>query len=254
MRVHHRGRPDEVLLPASWPALVDRDKHDAVVALLQAPERNSAAPARPGSREHLLSWGIAECGVCGGHLKVGHRGNTRYGVRRQLYVCEGADHVGRDKERVDLFVSHVVVERLKRPDLADLLAGDNEAERAALKKVEGIRGRLAQAADDFADEKITADQLHRITARLKPDLAAAERRARGFRVSPHVRFVLDLAGERAEEAWAGLAVSQRHAVIGVLVERIRIMPVKRKGPGFDPTTIEVVWRRDPVGYEKSQAA
>jgi DNA invertase Pin-like site-specific DNA recombinase len=242
LRLHHRGRPDEMLIRAAWPALVESDDHDAVVALLGQPARRAAtAASRPGSRVHLLSWGVGECGVCGGHLRVALKGNAKHGVKKRLYVCEGNGCVGRDEARVDLFVSHVVVERLKRADLADLLSTDDGAQRAALKRAEGIRGRLAKAADDYADEKITADQLHRITARLKPDLAQAEADARMYRVSPHLKLVLDMAGERAEEIWNGMTTTQRHAVIGVLIERMRILPVARKGPGFDPTSIEIVW-------------
>jgi hypothetical protein len=242
LRVHHRGRPDEMLIPAAWPALVERDDHDVVVALLASSSRNVAALARPGARAHLLSWGIGECGVCGGHLRVARKGNVRYGTKKLLYLCDGRGCVGRDEERVDLFVSHVAVERLKRPDLVDLLAVDDGAKSTAMKRAEAIRGRLAQAADDYADEKITADQLHRITARLKPELARAELEERSHRADPRVKLVLDVAGEFAEEKWAGMSVQQRHAVLGVLIDRVRILPVTRRGPGFDPTSVEIVWK------------
>jgi site-specific DNA recombinase len=84
--------------------------------------------------------------------------------------------------------------------------------------------------------------LHRITARLKPELAQAEADARLYRVSPHLKLVLDMAGERAEELWNDMTTTQRHAVVGVLIERVRILPVTRRGPGFDPRSIEIVWR------------
>ncbi|MCW6007836.1 recombinase family protein [Micromonospora sp. CPCC 205371] len=242
LRVHHRGRPDEVLIPANWPALVERDDHDAVVALLSQAARGSAVLVRPGARAHLLSWGIGECGVCSGHLRVSRKGNARYGAKKLLYICEGTGCVGRDESRVDLFVRRVVVERLMRPDLADLLIVDEGAKAAAFMRAEGIRGRLAQAADDYADEKITAEQLHRITARLKPQLEQAEAQARMYRVNPHVKLVLDMAGERAGEIWDEMNVAQRHAVLGVLIERVRILPVARRGPGFDSRSIEIIWR------------
>jgi hypothetical protein len=217
------------------------------VALLSQPARNAAKASRPGARVHLLSWGVGECGVCGGHLRVGMAGNSKHGTKKPLYLCEGRGCVGRDEARVDQFVGHVVVERLRRGDLADLLMMDDGVQAAALKRAEGIRGRLATAADDFADERITADQLHRITARLKPELEQAEAEARMYRVSPHLKVVLDMAGDRAEELWNEMATTQRYAVLGVLIERVRIMPVVRKGPGFDPTSIEIVWKNAPTG-------
>ena len=246
LRPHHRGRPDEILIPAAWPPLIERDDHDAVVALLSQPGRNGVAVSRPGRRMHLLSWGVGECGVCGSHLRVAARGSVHYGVRKPLYVCERAECVGRDEARVDLFVSHLVVERLKRADLADLLVTQDGVEIAALKRAEGIRARLARAADDYADDKITAEQLHRITARLKPELVRAETEARIHRVSPHLKLALDIAGAHAEEVWSSKTVTERHAVVGVLIERVRILPVARKGPGFDPNSIEVVWKQSAV--------
>jgi site-specific DNA recombinase len=242
LRVHHRGRPDEMLVPAAWPALIEQDDHDAVVALVSQPSRLPSRVSRPGARVHLLSWGVGECGVCGGHLRVAMKGNAQRGTRKPLYVCEGKGCVGRDEAKVDLFVGHVVVERLRRADLADILTMDNGAQADALKRAEGIRGRLATAADDYADDKITADQLHRITARLKPELVRAETEAGMYRSSPHLKLVLDMAGERAEQVWMGMTTAQRHAVLSVLVERVRIHPVTRKGPGFDPNAIEIMWK------------
>ncbi|WP_328467257.1 recombinase family protein [Actinoplanes sp. NBC_00393] len=242
LRIHHRGRPDEMLVTAAWPPLIERDDHDAVVALVSQPDRWTARVSRPGARVHLLSWGIGECGVCGAHVRVAVRGNSKHGTKKPLYVCEGKGCVGRDEARVDLFVGHVVVERLKRPDLADILTMDDGGGAEALKRAEGIRARLANAADDYADEKITAEQLHRITARLKPALAQAETEARAYQVSPHLKVVLDMMGERAEEVWAGMTTTQRHAVLSVLVERVRILRVNRRGPGFDPESIEIVWK------------
>jgi hypothetical protein len=63
-----------------------------------------------------------------------------------------------------------------------------------------------------------------------------------YRVSPHLKAVLDMAGDRAEELWNEMTMTQRHAVLGVLIERVRILRVTRKGPGFDPGAIEIVWR------------
>ena len=101
LRVHHRGRPDEALLPAAWPPDRVEHDHDRVVALLSAPDRGVRSVARPGSRFHLLSWGIGECGVCGGHLRVARKGNMKYGSMKLLYFCDTKGCVGRDRDRVD---------------------------------------------------------------------------------------------------------------------------------------------------------
>src|SRR3954463_3313722 len=61
----------------------------------------------------------------------------------------------------------------------ELVTPDHSPERvAALAEAEQLRGRLDLAADQYADGMIDARQLERITARLRPQLAAAEARAR----------------------------------------------------------------------------
>lgn len=253
LRVHHRGRKDEALIKAAWPAIVEQDDHDSVVALLAKPENAAGSVARPGARVHLLSWGIGVCGVCGAHLRVGPRGNAKHGAKKLLYVCDAKDCVGRDRDRVDAFVGKVIVERLSRDDVSDLLVGDDGAMQGALERAEGIRARLRRVADDFADEKITDEQLHRITARLRPQLAEAEAAAHAMRMNPHIGLVLDMAGERAAEVWESYTVTQKRAVMGVLLEGVRILRVNRRGPGFDPTTVEINWKRTIVPTPRSES-
>lgn len=242
LRVYHRGRPDEALLPAAWPPIVSQDDHDRVVALVTAPDRGVKSVARPGSRVHLLSWGIGECGVCGGHLRVARKGNMRYGSKKLLYFCDTKGCVGRGRDRVDDFVGRVVIARLSQPDAADLLAHDDKAMVEALARADVLRAKLASAADDYVDERITAEQLHRITARLRGQLDEAEALARSAQLTPHAKLVLDLAGETAAATWASFSLSQRRAVLATLLESVRILPVLRRGPGFDPRTVEIVWR------------
>jgi site-specific DNA recombinase len=242
LRVHHRGRPDEMLVPAAWPAIIDQDDHDRVTALLTDPARGVRKLARPGARVHLLSWGIGECGVCGAHLRVSRRGNAKYGTKKLLYLCDDKECVGRDRDRVDDFVERVVIERMSRSDASDLLSQDDGATVAAFDRAEALRAKLANAADDYADDRITAEQLRRITARLKPQLAEAEAEARRRRVSPHLKLVRELAGEKAGEIWQAFTLAQRRAALSTLLESVRILPAGRRGPGFDPRFVEVVWR------------
>ncbi|MFF5226951.1 recombinase family protein [Dactylosporangium sp. NPDC000521] len=242
LRLHHRGRPDEALLPAAWPPIVSQDDHDRVIALLSAPGRGVKGVARPGSRLHLLSWGIGECGVCGSHLRVARKGNMRYGAMKQLYFCDTKGCVGRDRDRVDDFVGRVVIARLSQPDAADLLAQDDKAMVEALARADALRAKLAKAADDYVDERITAEQLHRITARLRAQLTEVETTARSAHVTPHAKLVMEMAGANAETIWSEATLNQKRAVLSTLLKAVRILPVLRRGPGFDPRTVEIVWR------------
>lgn len=229
-RVHH----GQVIGPASWPAIVDRAKHDRVVALLSAPERRKS---RDGSRRHLLSFGIGECGVCGSRLR--HAVKRRSGRAYSLYVCDEQGCVGRSDERVDELVGAVVVERLSRPDAADVFAPRQE-EGSAADDAEALRARLDTAADQFAEGLIDGPQLARITSRLRPQLEDAEQRAARARAAS-VGGVLDplLRGD-VSDVWEAMSVLKRRAVLTALGMRVRILPT-RKGPGFVPEDVQITW-------------
>lgn len=239
LRLYHRGRPDEALIPAAWPLIVDADKHDRVVALLTDPSRTTE---RPGSRQHLLTWGIGECGVCEAHLRVARRGNSRHGQKQQLYVCEANGCVGRNEEFVYRFVEHQMVALMQRPDVLDLLSGSSTKAAEALARVTTLRARLDQAAKNYADEVIDDAQLRIITGRLRPQLQQAEAEAKAHRPSPHLELVMATVGEQAEQRWKALDVNQRRAVMQAFGVRVVIMPTQRRGPGFDPATVRFLPR------------
>ena len=107
LRVHHKGKPDEQLYDGGWPALVRRDRWESLRVLLTAPER---ALAKPGSRQHLLTWGIGYCGVCRSVLRTAMKGSSTYGSKQRLYVCDAKGCVGRNEIAVDSLVAELVIE------------------------------------------------------------------------------------------------------------------------------------------------
>jgi len=225
--------------PAAWPAIVDRDKQDRVTAILTAPERKHH---RPAARRHLLTYGVGECGVCGSVLRVANK--TSRGRRYELYVCDGRGCVGRSVERVDGLVSAVVIGRLSRPDAADLLVSDDDAGREARDQAETVRARLNMAADRYAEGSIDAEQLARITARLRPQLDEAEATLRRLATPAASEILGSLVTKDAGHVWGSLDVARRHAVLDVLGMRVRIMPTKQ-GPGFDPESVLITWKDAP---------
>jgi site-specific DNA recombinase len=240
LRIFHRNRPDEALIPAAWPRIVDPDKHDRVVALLSDPKRNTE---KPGSRQHLLTWGIGECGRCGGYLRSALRGNARYGSKQLLYVCAEEDCVGRNETAVDRLVKHHMVALLQRPDVVDLLTGSSTQAAEALAQLETLRARQSKAADEYAEGEITSDQLRIINAKMRPKIEAAEAAVAAHRPSPHLELVMASVGDVAERRWEGMDVNQRRAVMQAFGVRVVIQPVTRRGPGFDPESVQVVPRQ-----------
>ena len=240
--IRHRGQPDEELLPGCWPPLIDREQWDHVRAVLSEPARRDNATTRPGARKHLLSWGVGECGICGGRLRVALKGNQKWGTKSHLYVCDDKGCTGRNQGSVDELVRAVVVARMQRPDALDWLMGDDEAARAAGKRARELRGRLDDAAEDYADGTITRDQRKRITARLTPEIEQAEADRDRHAGSRDLELLRRVSGPRAGERWDELKVSQRTALLEALGMRVIIDKVKRRGPGFDPETVRIEWR------------
>jgi DNA invertase Pin-like site-specific DNA recombinase len=240
-RVYHRGRPDERIISAEWPAIITPDDHAKVLALLNDPKR---VKSRPGSRVWLLTYGdLGVCGVCGSPLRVSRRGNVKYGTKQLLYLCAAHECVGRSVESVDRYVGCCVVEILSRQDVAAALSGDARRSMEALERAEALRARLATAAGEFADEKITSEQLAIITAKLKTKIQASEVEAARTRPAPVATLVGEMIGQHAADRWGGLDVNQRRAVLQALGMRVTILPVQRRGPGFDPSSVVVAPRR-----------
>jgi len=238
----YRKRSDDggIEMPGAWPAIVDRDKHDRVIALLRAPERRSHSGPRPGARKHLLTNGIGKCGVCQGILRVARRTGRR--TTPLIYMCQGKGCTGRVQIHVDDLVEKVIIGRMAKPDALDWLLGDDDQARRATDRCEQLQRRLDEAADSQAEGKITTRQLERITARLMPELEAAQRERDTAVRSLDIEVLRQLAGPEAKARWKAMSVSMRRAALETLGVEVTLKPREKHGPGFEPETVQVTWR------------
>jgi site-specific DNA recombinase len=240
MRQYHKGRPDERLLPMKAEPIITRDEWERLTALLTAPERVSH---KDGSRKHLLSYcRVGVCGMCGGPLRVATI-KGRYGKPQTLYSCIDKGCVGRNQAYVDTYLREVVVGRLSMPDARDLLAVDDTGAKAARDEAAGYRARLDKAADQFAEGLIDAEQMARITARLRQKMTEANKRAQEASPGVPLELLDEVVGDHAAERWDALTVVQQQRLVNALFNRIAIMPTPRRGPGFDPSTVALEWRQ-----------
>jgi site-specific DNA recombinase len=214
----------------AWEPILDRGRWEQLRAVLTDPTRKTGTGT---AAKHLLS-GIARCGVCGATLRMArNRGVDSYG-------CSARRCVMRKQADLDDLINGIVIERLARPDAVDLFTtGDTPDQRAALAEAEELRGRLDDAADQYADGLIDGRQLERITARLRPQLAEVEKRLRTVDSAP----LLDgLAGNpKVRELWEGLPLSRRRAVVALLLD-IRLHRTRQGARVFDPDCVERTWK------------
>jgi len=235
LRVHHGE-----LYPAAWPRLISDEDHARVTALFST---RAVVREKPGLRKHLLSWStVASCGVCGYHLQAAMRGNAKWGRKALTYVCAAKGCVGRNEAALDEFVGDLAIGILSDSSAAELFKPDDTAALAALERAEGLRAKLENAADDFAHDIITREQLHRITETLKRQITEAQDEARRLMPAANISVLDGLVGPQARERWEKLTVSQKHTALEIINLRIKVHPVTRRGPGFQEETIEVLPR------------
>ncbi|HYO36517.1 MAG TPA: recombinase family protein [Geodermatophilus sp.] len=222
----HQGK---VVGDAAWPPLVSEADHLALVAKLGDPARRTQ---RDSAIKHLLS-GIAVCGVCGGRMRVQkNRGFL-------AYLCVDGFHVSRREDDVDEYVTEVTLQRLERPDLADLMAGEPDPETvAAQAKAAELRARLDAFYVEAAAGGLSPAALSAIEARLLPEIEAAEKRALPRFTSP---LVAQVAGSEVRERWERLPITAKREIISTLMT-VRIMPSTRGRRTFDPDSVAIEWK------------
>lgn len=228
----HRGT---IIGQGEWQPILDVQVWDDVRRVLTDPRRRTTPGA--AGRTRLLS-GIAICDVCGGIMRSA-KGKAYKGKWRWIYRCKSASCVTRDLERLDDYITRLVCARLAREDAADLLVPESEAGPDPRVEIERLRQRLDDAASDYADDLITADQLRTITARLREQMANVEVRATP---PTHLRpLAAVVQADDVETAWKSLDVRQQRDLIGTLVD-IRVRPTMCGRKTFDYDAVAVTWK------------
>ena len=228
--------------PGQWEALYDRDKHERLVAMVTDPARRTS---NRGTAPKYLLTSIALCGACGRHV-VGTNefnyemksGRTRHYPHSYRCPHSGCMKVHRRMADVDALVEGVVVGVLERDGIR-LLGGNPTAATQARDRIEALEAKLALAADQFADDVITGDQLKRITERLRPELASERARFAGAQPAA---ALADYAGTGVAEAWAEADIETRKRLIRLLGVQITIEPIGAgNGRAFDPDSVTIAW-------------
>jgi hypothetical protein len=241
----HRGQP---IGQAEWPPLSGRDttgvEHtitaDDVRAVRQILSDNAANHQTGNSPAWLLS-GIATC-PCGSLVRVSIGGRT--GGARPIYRCRDGGpggHISRNAAPVDEWVREVIAARLRLPDLADLLARDEDAvdvdtlraEVATLsERLESLAILLADGTLDGPGYKTSAG---RVRERLEAAQGALSASLRRSPLSPVLT-----AADPGDAFLAAAADVQRSVVRELCTVELRKPRVGRVP--FNPDDIVITWR------------
>jgi DNA invertase Pin-like site-specific DNA recombinase len=218
---------------AAWPAILDDDTFGQLAARFADPSRSTM---RRSPNVHLLA-GVLRCGVCAGPMTWARSRGA------PVYACRHGQHVARAVHHLERHVTDVIVTRLSAPDARATLADAEPpiAASEALAEAAALRAQLDDAYSAFRAGDLSATLLGRAEADLAPKVADAERRAR---VVGLPTVAADLASsDNVAATWEALTLEQRREIVRALVDVV-VHPARQRGPGYDPSSIDITWKRD----------
>lgn len=226
----------EVVGPGTWPELVSESTWRAVRAVLDDPARR-----RKTRGVRSLLGGLARC-YCGAPAfsTRNSRGAPGYRCREMAGTRMGPGsrgHVCRLAGPVDDHVTAIIIERLSRPDAADLLVDHNRPDVETLcSKAQTLRARLEELGAEFATGELPAAQLRVINESISAQLVTIETElADAGRVSVLGGLI---GAEDVRAVWDGLGIDRRRAVIDTLMS-ITLDSSGRGSRVFDPATVKI---------------
>lgn len=247
----------EIAGAAVWPALVDEETWRACKAVLENPARRTTT----GNGRVWLGSGLYMCGVCGETARgstAGVGGKAKAGedekTHRPAYRCRTGKHIVRDVYALDEYVQGLAVDRMSRPDAAELLLppvkeGPSRQELAALANT--LRAKLDSLAADYAQDLMTRKQMLDATAftRARLEKLEAEMVAQA---AGSVLASLPLGTEEIAKQWGGYHLDKKRSIIDAIMT-VTINKARRgRQPGFvpgsgtgyfDDSTIDIEWKK-----------
>jgi hypothetical protein len=234
----------EIVGRAQWPALIDEDTWRGVCAVLGDPARRTNTTT---AHRWLMS-GLARCEVCGSPVKSFSATASRRHTK-PVYTCRSGKHVIRNAVEVDAYIEALIVERLSRPDAADLLAPDRKGDTSALHlKDAALQARQDELGRLAGEGEIDPSQLIQATAAIRRQREEITNALAAMTAGSVLAGVAD--AEDPAKVWAGLDLSRKRAIIDVLIEVVILPAHKGRRVGwragetyFDPESVRIVWKR-----------
>jgi site-specific DNA recombinase len=243
---HHTDKCVEIVGRAEWAAILDEETWRGVCAVLKNPARRTNTTT---AHRWLMS-GRARCGVCGGPIKSfsAHSKRRKTGPR-PVYTCKTGKHVIRNAAEVDAYVEAVIVERLSRPDAAELLDPDQKGDMTALYlRDAALQARLEEYEHLAGEGEIEPGSFVRITADIRRQREEITNALGAMTAGSVLAGVAD--APDPAKVWEGLDLSRKRAIVDVLIDVV-ILPAHRgRRAGwragesyFDPASVETTWKR-----------
>lgn len=215
------------LVLGQWEAIVSADQWWTFQNLLDDPAR---VTNRNGStvRKHL-GVGLYRCGECGEPVRT----------RARYYSCK-AGHLNRTRDAIDEFVRTLIVARLQKKDLKRRnKQADPEIKDAISERIAQQRARIARAERDYDAEVIEGADLARIRAAARAEITRLEAERLVSGTGTMLAPILGTPDPAA--AFLGAPIALQRTMIDTLMT-VTLRRAKQGKKGFDPESVEVVWK------------
>jgi hypothetical protein len=140
---------------------------------------------------------------------------------------------------LELLLSEHVVARLSAADAVGVWEKGEEDVTALREEVVGIRVKLDELAEDYAEGLVTREQLRSGSVRLRERLEVSEGALAKALASTPVSGLLAASDVRSE--WSLLDMERQRAVMDVLMHRVELKPRGRGSRKPDPELVVVHW-------------
>lgn len=243
----HSVYQGEIITRDAWPAIIAEETRQALITLFADPTRKTS----PGNTPKWLGSLIYQCGRC----NDGSVMTCRYANGGQrVYRCKPHQHCQWDADQTDTFVTDVVIERLSRDDVADLIPRQGEPIdiEALHRERKELELRKKQAGISFARQVPGFDQemLETICETVDADIADIDAQLKtATHDSPLTPF---LTSTDPRATWEGLTLGRQREVLRTLFD-VTLQPIGRGGK-FNDELIKINRPERPAPTTPEQQA
>ncbi|MET8051727.1 recombinase family protein [Streptosporangium sp. NPDC005286] len=215
----------EIVKRNAYPAIITEDERQALITMFSDPTRKVS----PGNTPRWLGSLIYECGIC---KEAGHRNAdgspATETVRKNsqgvpVYRCHIKGHCSHPAEAVNDYVEQIMIARLSREDIADLLPQRVSVDVTALREeLALLDAQEKEIGLSLARKKISLTIAEVVQAEIDKRRTQINTEIKdGTAEHPLQEFV---ASDDAAKTWKGLTRGRKREIIRMLVT-ITLLPV-----------------------------
>lgn len=221
-----------------WEPILERDRWEAVEALLRDPARVT----RTGRPAPWLLAGLATCGRCKQTMVVHYRPKSRGGAREYLCLSQpGTKRCGRMTviaEPLEAIVEEVVLQELADDRLAKALDAQGSEAQELRQQREVLKAKLREVGDGYDRDELDYSEYRERRTRL---LARLEKVQAGLdqHLQRSVLTELPTAEDELREWWSNeVTMEQKQSVLRAVLSSVVVGPSSSAGgPRFDPSRL-----------------